>query len=166
MTMQRMVLGMAAVMVLGAGLGCSDVKYRTVVQWHYEFFNDKDNTRAILQMDGVVIVFEDQPRNSSSRGEATVSGQIETSRSVGAGPGVFTNGYDPITGVNTMNYGGRTFMITEGGGKLEVGSQQFDLSAGAVTVIIKKDGTARIGPQGAGDASVDEPAYKKLMGGA
>jgi len=156
-------LVMFCVMLPLAG-GCSDTQYKQPKQWSFEFYNDKDNTRSILKMDRVVIVFEDQPRSTTSSGDLTVSGPIPLAGSVGSGPSTFTRDWNPQEGANTMTYGGHTFKVAEGGRALLVGDKRFDLGGDKITVVVKKDGSARIAPEQVGYPTTSPEEYKKLMG--
>ena len=47
-------------------------------------------------------------------------------------------------GVNTVTFDGLTFKLLDGGSKLQIGTQEFDLTGKKKTIVIRKDGSAQL----------------------
>lgn len=104
---------------------------------------------ARIDMDGVTLIFEgvalDHPPGGTrggASGSLAVAGfgkHLITVRVAGL---TFENSY--ASGVNNMTFEGYTLMLRDSGTKLQVGTQEFDLTSGKQTIVIAKDGTARI----------------------
>ena len=103
-------------------------------------------------MDGVTLIFEGIPlahppggRLGGASGSLVVAGYGTHRIKVTVAGKSFENSY--ADGVNTMTFEGYTLLLRESGCKLQVGTQEFDLAEGKKTIVIAKDGTARIDAQ-------------------
>ncbi|MCZ6602723.1 MAG: hypothetical protein O6952_06940 [Planctomycetota bacterium] len=115
----------------------------------WQFSLAPHNGKARIDMDGVTLIFEGVPlvhppggNLGGASGSLVVAGAGTHRITVTVAGRSFENSY--ADGVNTMTFESYTLMLRERGAKLQVGTQEFDLAQGKTTIIIAKDGTARI----------------------
>ena len=108
-----------------------------------------DNGIATIDMNGATLIFEGVPLAhppggtlGGASGSLVVAGTGTHRMTVTVAGKSFENSY--ANGVNTMTFEGYTLILREAGAKLQVGTQNFDLAEGKKTIVIAKDGTARI----------------------
>ncbi len=137
--LQPPVLVTLALLCLG---GCS--RYQA-----WQFSLSPDNGRAKVDMDGLTLIFEGVPLDhppgghlGGATGSLTVSGTGTHSIKVTVAGNSFENSY--ADGVNTMSLEGYSLDLTDSGTRLQIGTQEFDLSDGKKAIAIAEDGTARI----------------------
>ena len=137
-------LSLVTLALLSLG-GCSRVD-----SWQFSLAPGDGTAR--IDMDGVTLVFEGVPlahppggHLGGATGSLVVAGSGTHRITVTVAGKRFENSYS--NGVNTMTFEGYTLLLREAGGKLQVGAQEFDLAAGKKTIVVAKDGTARIGAQ-------------------
>lgn len=125
-----------------ASSGCSDRQ-----SWQFTF-ESQDNT-AVIDMDRVTLIFEDVsvilPEGQiggGAGGSLTVAGSGTSIISVTAFGKTFTTSYK--SGVNTMTFEGYSLKLLDAGTKLQIGTQEFDLTGEKKTVIIREDGSANV----------------------
>jgi hypothetical protein len=105
---------------------------------------------ARIDMNGVTLVFEGVPLAhppggtlGGASGSLVVAGRgIMHRNTVTVAGKSFENSY--ADGVNTMTFEGYTLILREAGGKVVVGTQELDLGGGKKTIVITKEGIARI----------------------
>ena len=125
-----------------ASTGCSG---RQV--WKFELKSQDD--KAAIDMDGVTLIFEDVAvalpegqTGGGASGSLVVAGSGTSKITVVAFGKSFTNSYS--NGVNTMTFEGHSLKLLDGGTKLQIGTQEFDLTGEKKTVVIHKDGSAEL----------------------
>jgi len=121
-----------------ASSGCGDPQ-----NWQFAF--ESQNDKAVIDMDRVTLIFEGVPvvlpegqTGGGASGSLTVAGSGRSIITVTAFGKTFTNSYN--NRVNTMTFEGYSLELLNAGTKLQIGTQEFDLTGKKKTVVIHKDG--------------------------
>ncbi len=141
-SLRRAFLAMIVTVAVTGLAGCGRPR-----SWKYSIV--PQDAIATIDMEGVKLVFEGvpcEPAPGVTFGEASgtvrVGGGGQHFGTMSIAGRTFTHSY--ADGVTTMTFEGYGLWLREGGGILEVGTREFDLSGGKRTIVIAKDGTARV----------------------
>jgi len=104
---------------------------------------------AVIHTDTVTLVFPDSTvAKSKNQSGGGASGTMNAARSGSSGVKLSAFGKHLSAryarGVNTVTFDGLTFKLLDAGSKLQVGTQEFDLTGKKKTIVIRKDGSAQL----------------------
>lgn len=108
-----------------------------------------EDGHAVIHTDTVTLVFPDSTvPNSKNQSGGGASGTMNVTGPGSSGIEISTFGKHFTAryarGVNTVTFDGQTFKLLDAGSKLQVGTQEFDLTGKKKTIVIRKDGSAQL----------------------
>ena len=107
-----------------------------------------EDGHAVIHMDTVTLVFPDSTVPKSKYQSGGASGTMNVAGSGPSGLKISAFGKNLSAsyagGVNTVTFDGLTFKLLDGGSKLQIGTQEFDLTGKKKTIVIRKDGSAQL----------------------
>ncbi len=124
-------------------IGCSGLQQN----WHFDFTSQND--KAVIDMDHVRLIFDGVPvvlpqgqTGGGASGSLSVAGSGTSKITATAFGKTFMNSYK--SGVNTMTFETHSLILLDAGAKLQIGTQEFDLTGEKKTIVIHADGSAEV----------------------
>ena len=115
--------------------------------WHFDFTSQND--KAVIDMDHVRLIFDGVPvvlpqgqTGGGASGSLSVAGSGTSKITATAFGKTFMNSYK--SGVNTMTFETHSLILLDAGTKLQIGTQEFDLTGEKKTIVIHADGSAEV----------------------
>ena len=116
---------------------------------NWNFSLQPHNGKAMIDMDGVTLIFEGVPFDhppGGARGPTTgslvIAGSGNSQITVTVDAKSFKNFY--ADGVNTMTFEGITLKLLDRGTRSQIGTQEFDLTGEKKTIVVGEDVAAHV----------------------